>query len=529
MASSLQKNRTKYVAITAKYFSQHLIGNRLSTHEEWASVMKLVIAQMKHETNTFSPVPTPLERFTRTGEWPLENAAAIQAFSGTGTGLGAFLALAEQAGMQYSVPIAASAWPSGPVDDDAFDYIAGRILNAISAGCDALLLDLHGAMVTRTYDDAEGELLRRVRAIAPELPVGVALDMHANLSSEMAAMATAIAGYQTYPHIDMYETGMRAGRPIVAMLRDEICPTMAYGARPMLPHIMRQSSLDEPNHAIQALAVDLEQRGALAASLFTGFPHADHMYAGVSATVVTRGNPTQARQWCDELLNMAWDARAQFTYTPQPLEQSLAQAAAIAPGDGPVILLDHYDNTSSGGTMDTMTVLAGIIRAGLPNVAAFAIYDPQAVEQASAAGVGATVTLPLGGKHDMPALGLQGRPYIVTARVKNITDGRYRNVGPMSRGEIVDMGRCAVLDTGKVDIAVISRRVEPHDIASFRVLGIDPSKKRYLMLKSRVHWRAGLGSLAHAVVECAGTGVCTSDYTQMRFQNLRRPIYPLDD
>jgi len=490
--------------------------------------MKLVIAQMKHETNTFSPVPTPIERFSRSSARPLENAAAIDAFKGTGTGLGAFISLAEAAGMQYSVPVAASAWPSGPVDDAAFEYVAQRITDAVSAGCDALLLDLHGAMVTQSHDDAEGELLRRIRAIAPDLPIGVALDMHANLSADMAGMATVIAGYQTYPHVDMQETGTRAGKPVIALLRGEAPPVMAYGARAMLPHIMRQSSLDEPNRAIQAHAVELERRGALAASLFTGFPHADHAYTGVSATVVTRGDPGQARQWCDELLDMAWEARAQFVYTPEPLAKSLERATTLAQGDGPVVLLDHYDNTASGGTMDTMTVLAGILQAGLRDVAAFAIHDPQAVEQAAAAGEGATVTLPLGGHSDMPALGLKGEPLVVTARVKRVVDGRYRNLGPMARGEWVDMGRCVVLDTGNVEIAVITHRVEPHDLASFHTLGIDPASKRYLMLKSRVHWRAGLGPLARAVVECAGTGVCTSDYAQLRFEKVRRPIYPLD-
>lgn len=489
---------------------------------------KLVIAQMKHETNTFSPVPTPLSRFTRTGQRPLEGDDAIRAFRGTGTGLGALIALAEQAGADYRVPIAASAWPSGPVDDDAFEYVAGRILDAIAAGCDALLLDLHGAMVTRSHDDGEGELLRRIRVVAPHIPVGVVLDMHANLSDAMADGATVIAGYQTYPHVDMFEAGMRAGRPIMAMLGRTATPVMAHGFRPMLPHIMRQSSLDQPNRAIQARAADMEKSGAIAASFFTGFPHADHPHAGVSAVVVTDNDPALARRWCDELLDLAWQAREQFVYTPEPLHRSLERAAHMSGTGGPVILLDHYDNTSSGGTTDTMTVLAGIIEAGLQNVAAFAIYDPQAVADAAKAGEGATVTLALGGKFDMPGIREQGRPYTLTARVKRVVDGKYRNQGPMSRGEQVDMGQCAVLDTGNVEIAVISRRVEPHDIASFHTLGIDPGTKRYLMLKSRVHWRAGLGGLASGVVECAGVGVCTSDYTQLRFQHLRRPMYPLD-
>jgi len=192
------------------------------------------------------------------------------------------------------------------------------------------------------------------------------------------------------------------------------------------------------------------------------------------------------------------------------------------------VLLDHYDNCASGGTMDTMTVLGAMLDAGLEDAAAFAIFDPDAVGQMQAAGAGANVTLALGGKLDMPSLGLKGVPRTVSGKVKRLADGKYRNEGPMAKGERGDMGSSAVLDTGRVEIAVISRHVEPYDMGSFRALGLEPAKKRYLMLKSRVHWRAGLGPLARAVVECAGTGVCTSDYSQLGFSRLRRPVYPLD-
>jgi microcystin degradation protein MlrC len=195
---------------------------------------------------------------------------------------------------------------------------------------------------------------------------------------------------------------------------------------------------------------------------------------------------------------------------------------------GPVVLLDHYDNCASGGTMDTMAVLGGILEAGMENVCAFAVFDPQAVQKMKQAGLGARVTLPLGGKLDMPALRLKGKPLAVSGTVKRIIDGLYKNEGPMAKGELMDMGPAALLDTGKVEIAVISRHTEPYDMGSFRALGLEPAKKRYLMLKSRVHWRAGLGPLAKAVVECAGEGVCTSDYSQLKFNRVRRPAYPLD-
>jgi len=488
--------------------------------------MKLVIAQMKHETNTFSPVPTPLERFAHGTPLPLEGREVYEAFKGTGTPIGAFIDLADKAGAEAVFPVAGHAAPSAPVDDQAYEAMAGRIVAAVAKGCDAVLLDLHGAMVTRTHDDGEGELLSRIRRVAPEVPIGVALDMHTNLFPAMGQFATVIAGYQTYPHVDMYETGLRAARPIFAMLEGKAKPALAFGHRPMLPHVMRQSSLDSPNKNIQAMAREFERQGALCASFFVGFPHADIPYAGSSAVVVTDGDAARAQALCDELLDMAWNAREKFVYQAEPLGKSLQRAKEMH--GGPVMLLDHYDNCASGGTMDTMAVLGGILDAGLEDVAAFAICDPQAVEQMKRAGAGARVTIPLGGKMEMPSLGLKGKPRMVTGNVRRISNGIYRNEGPMARGELADMGPSVVLDTGKVEIAVISRHVEPHDIASFRVLGIDPAGKRYVMLKSRVHWRAGLGPMAKAVVECAGEGVCTSDYSQLNFRRLRRPVYPLD-
>jgi microcystin degradation protein MlrC len=488
--------------------------------------MKLVIAQMKHETNTFSPVPTPLARFAAGRPLPAEGDEVREAFKGTGTAIGAFIDLADKAGAETVFPVAGNAAPSAPVEDEAFESMAGRIVDAVARGCDAVLLDLHGAMVTRSFDDGEGELLGRIRRVAPDVPIGVALDMHTNLFPEMGQHATVIAGYQTYPHVDMYQTGARAARPVLSLLNKKVRPQMAYGHRPMLPHVMRQSSLDSPNKEIQARAREMERLGALSASFFVGFPHADIPYAGSSAAVVTDGDAAKAREWCDELLDMAWDAREKFVYEVEPLEKSLLRAKEMR--NGPVMLLDHYDNCASGGTMDTMAVLGAILEAGLEDVAAFAVFDPQAVEQMKRAGVGARVTIPLGGKLEMPALGLKGKPLRVTGNVRRIVSGIYRNEGPMARGELADLGTAAVLDTGNVEIAVISRHVEPHDIGSFKALGIDPAAKRYVMLKSRVHWRAGLGPLAKAVVECAGEGVCTSDYSQLKFRRVRRPVYPLD-
>jgi microcystin degradation protein MlrC len=486
--------------------------------------MRLLLAMMKHETNTFSPVPTPLARFG-----PLYGEAAIRAYRGTGTGLGAYLDLAKRERAEIVLPIAAGASPSAPVEDAAYAHITDTICEAVArGGYDGIMLDLHGAMVTESLEDGEGQFLKRLRAIDPKTPIAVSLDMHANLYDEMIANATVVTGYRTYPHVDTYETAKLAGAILLRAIRGEVKPVMASGNVPMLPHVMRQGTDDHPNQELQRRCAAMTTDGALAASLFTGFPHADITNAGLSAVVVTDGDRKLAEDLRDELLDRAWVEREAFVYRIEPLQRSVARAKAMAPGEGPVVLLDHYDNCASGGTMDTTVVLAEIQRQGLEDVAAFAIYDPEAVERAIGAGIGAEVTLSIGGKIAMPAIPAESPPLSVTGRVKTISNGRYKNRGPMARGVEMNMGPAVVLDTGPVEIVLISRHVEPSDLNCLLSLGIDPLQKRYVMLKSRIHWRAGLGKLAKAVVDCAGVGVCTSDYGQLQFNKVRRPIYPLD-
>src|SRR5437764_31 len=294
--------------------------------------MRLLMAMMKHETKTLSPVPTPLARFGH-GPGPLYGEAAIQAYCGTGSGLGAYLDLAEREKADIVLPIAASAPPSRPVEDAAYEHIADIICDAVAkGGYDGMFLDLHGAMVTESFEDGEGELLRRIRAIDPKTPIAVSLDMHANLYDAIIDNATVVTGYRTYPHIDTYDTAKRAGEILLKTM-------------------------------------------------------------------------------------------------PAP-----------SAGDGPVVLLDHYDNCASGGTMDTTVVLAAILRAELDNVAAFAIYDPEAVQQAIAAGIGAQVALSVGGKMQMPAIRRDSPPLPISGTVKTISSGRFRNKGPMGRGVMMDMG-----------------------------------------------------------------------------------------
>jgi len=195
---------------------------------------------------------------------------------------------------------------------------------------------------------------------------------------------------------------------------------------------------------------------------------------------------------------------------------------------GPVLLLDHADNTGSGGTQDVMTVIREVIRQGLEDVAVGAVRDPASVTAMQQAGVGATVTLRLGGHTDMPSVGLAGAPLEITGRVRALSDGEWIVRGPMYTGVKVQMGPSAVLDIGKVQIVVVSRHHEPWDQGVLHSLGIDPKAKRFLLLKSRIHYRAGFAPIAAATVTCDGDGVTTSNNDLLRFAKVRRPIYPLD-
>jgi microcystin degradation protein MlrC len=497
--------------------------------------MRLLAAMFKHETNTFSPVPTPFERFFGYRPGMLAGSAAVSAHRGTGSGLGGFIEVADEAGAELEVAVAAEANPSGHVEDDAFERIAAPILEAVSrGGWDGILLDLHGAMVTRSHEDGEGELLRRIRAIDPDTPIGVVLDMHANVYDDMVRHSTVITGYHTYPHVDVREAGARAARVLLRTIRGEVRPSMRWANRPMLPHVMRQGTHAEPNRSLQAACIAHEAQGrALACSVFVGFPHADIREAGLSAVVCTDGAPAQADAIRDTLLDEAWNAREAFVYRSEPLAGSVsrAKAAGDAPATGrpgPVVLLDHCDNVASGGTMDTTAVLAEVLRQGLRDVVFYAIHDPESVRAAIAAGVGAELTLDVGGRLPMPSIGAPAAPLRVTGRVKRITDGVYRLRGPMGAGAQTNNGPTVVLEVGGVELVLISLYQEPCDLECFYSVGIDPTRKRFVVIKSRVHWRAGLGDLAREVLECAGVGVTTSDYAILKFERVRRPVFPLD-
>jgi microcystin degradation protein MlrC len=311
---------------------------------------KIVIGMMMHETNTFSPVPTPLASFR-----PLAGEAAIAEFKDTNTQMGGFLDVAQRTDAEVVVPLAGGAHPSGYVEKGAYEQMCDAIVGAVRGGCDAAFLALHGAMVAEHVDDGEGELLRRIRAVAPRLPIALGLDFHTQMTATMIDNATVVTGYCTYPHIDMAETAQRAGRMLIRALNGEVKPAMVWGFRPMLTSTLEHTPSRQPMKDVMAMAMEAERTGAvLNASVFGGFPQSDIPHLSLSAVVVCDGRTDQGQALLDRMLAMAWERRADFLYEGAPLASQIAHARTL--GEGPIVLVDHGDNTASGGTQDVPKV-----------------------------------------------------------------------------------------------------------------------------------------------------------------------------
>lgn len=491
--------------------------------------MHCVVAMMQHETNTFSPLPTPLSAFAGgPGRLlPPKGEEAVEYYGAADFAFAAMLDAAKKRGAAVSVPVAAYAEPSGRVSDAAFEAVAAAICGEVAKGCDAVLLDLHGAMVTESYDDGEGELLKRIRAVDPKVPIAVALDFHANLTRDMAANATVIDGYRTYPHVDMYQTGERAARTLFRIMDENIRTRTCWQTLPMLTHMIRQTPARQPMKDIMDMAIDAAGAGLVFnASVFGGFPLADVPCASFGVLIVERADGKQGVALAEQLSRMAWERRRDFVYDPEPLERSLSRARACA--TFPVVIADHGDNCGAGGSADDLTVLDEMLKQGLTGIVAGPIWDPQAVSRMVQAGEGASVTLEVGGRTSVPLIGQTGRGLRLEGVVARITDGRFRITGPMQTGLLVDLGRTAVLKTPDVELVVSEQRWEPYDVGCFTHADIDPRSRKYILLKSRQHFRAGFQELAGHIILAAGPGVCSSDYSQYPFANLARPIYPLD-
>ncbi len=486
---------------------------------------RVLIAEFMHETNTFSIQATDEAAFRR-GTFVTGDAIA-PAYRGTRTAVGAGLEAAEALGWVPVCPVVAYANPSGRVTDAAFDRVAGLIVEA-ARDLDGVLLHLHGAMSTAGHDDGEGELLRRLRAsIGPDIPVVVVLDLHATVTEAMARHADALIAYRTYPHVDEYDRVWQGARLLARAMAGEIRPVVALARPPVLYALDGGRTTSAPMVELLRRGDAIEASGrALAVSILAGFSSADLHDIGPSVAVTTDGDRAAGQAIADDLAAFIWAERRHSTIAFTPLADAIAAAKAGEASDRPLVIADYADNPGAGAYGDATVLLRAMLEADLRNAALHAICDPEAVRQAAAAGVGSDVTLSLGGKVD-PAVG--GGPLVVTGRVAAITDGDMVLHGPVGGGVRRNYGLSLRLRVGGIDVVVISSNGQAIDLAQFASLGIDPTRRSTLAVKSMQHFRAAFEPIARDVMEVDTGALCTKDFLNRGYRAVRRPIWPLDE
>ena len=485
--------------------------------------MRIAIGCIGHETNTFSPVLTTLDNFKKGSYY--RGDEIITAFRGTRTITGGFLDVVEQLNLQPVPLLWTFATPSGMVEHAAYQTLKTEFLELLqNAGeLDGVLLDLHGAMVTDTLEDAEGDLIQAVREVVGETWIVTTLDLHANITAKMARYSDIIIGFDTYPHIDCYERGFEAGQLLFGINEGKIQPTMAYRQLPLLTAPPAQCTMKAPmTDVLNALHALETKPGVVTATLSMGFPFADITDAGVSILVTTNGDMTLAETYADQFASDIWEMRARFTFNLHTVESAIEIANQT---DGkPIILADGADNPGGGGPCDGTTILQAFIAADVQDAVIAVIADPESVAQAVTAGVGNRVQLNVGGKTDTQ----HGAPVALTGYVKTLSDGRFVFKGPMGRGTAGNMGRTAVIQVGGVEIIVTERRIQPYDAEVLRSVGIEPQTRKLIALKSAVHFRADYTPIAHQILDVDTPGVHSPNLFNYDYKKLRRPIYPLD-
>jgi len=488
---------------------------------------RILSAEISHETNTFSILPTTLSLYKARRYYRGEEIA--QALSGTKTEMGAHLDAAKKYGWELVQPIAAAATPGGKTPAKDWAHLSGAVLEACQEGpFDGVLLSLHGAMVTEDQDDAEGNLLRRLRGkLGPEVPIAISLDIHANVSNAMARLAHIVIAYRTYPHIDQYERGMEAADLLQRAMNGEIRPRSLVWQGPVLEGLDYGRTQGGPMSRILTRAEQLRQKnpGLLAITICAGFVWADIPDAGPSVTITAHGDPSRFKGVAEELMKDVWETRREITVPLYSLKEAMTEAGKDTGEARPLILADFTDNPGSGGYGDSVRLLESMIRGDLKKAAFGCVPDPEAAQKCIAAGVGKEVKIDLGAKIDPKTY---GPSLMVKGTVEHVSDGKFIAQGPMSKGVQLSMGPTAVLRCGGVRVLVATHNIQVYDLQVFLSQKIDPRACSVVAVKSWHHFRAAFEPISRGVMLVDSGGLASRDLKRFTYHKIRRPIYPLD-
>ncbi|KJV08580.1 microcystin degradation protein MlrC [Elstera litoralis] len=488
----------------------------------------VLTAEFSHESNSFSRRLTDLaafrDRYYHLGE------AAIAERGSANTPLAGFLDIARPAGWTVHHPISAGATPSGPVTREAYEHIAALILNAAKthrADLNGILLGLHGAMVAEHLEDGEGELLERLRAIVgPDMPIGITLDPHTNITERMVRLATAIVAYKTYPHVDMRDCGQQAATIIGRTMAGEICPVTLWEKLPMLEEATGGRTDVGPMLPRLAAARAYEtEPDVFAVSVNGAFPNADIADVGPSVLVTCQGDLAKHQAFIRRIAADMWEKRADRGEPLLTVTAAALQAKRFDAKSGPLVIADFADNPGGGAYGDSTALLAALIAAEVEDACFAPIFDPETVDLLVKHQPGDTVRLTLGGKTDAR---FGGGPLALSATLIGLFDGSYIGDGPMIGGLKGSFGPSATIRIGGIEVLVVSNITQVLDLAQFRAFGIEPTERRVIALKSMQHFRAAFEPIAGQVIVCDSGALCTPDLTKLPYHRARRPIYPLD-
>jgi microcystin degradation protein MlrC len=482
---------------------------------------RIAIGGFLHESHSFAPRPTTYADFLNPGGLPAMQIgdALIPGLRSTSAPSAGAIVVAEEAGVTLVPLMWAFANPAGPVQDEAFERLSALICAGLSraldeAPLDGVYLDLHGAAVVDSFPDAEGELLRRVRAIVgSDLPLTISLDPHANLTAAMVRLADAAVPFRTYPHVDMKAAGAQAMRLLLKRVERGAPWFRAFRQFDFWIPLGSQCTLLPPMSDVMAERTAMSADVAELAWCF-GFPYADFADCGPAVACYA---DTQASADATADAFVALVAERESSFVQDTLPSAEAVAAAVRVGRGTVVLADTQDNPGGGGHGDTTELLVELVRQRARNALVCLINDAESAAACHAAGVGATVSLSLGGKSD-------GMPFACRAVVERLTDGVFTLTGPMGAGNPGNLGPTALIAIDGVRVIVSSRKMQALDQAIIRHVGVEPSSCSVLALKSSVHFRADFGDWAERVIVAIAPGPVVADPAILNFRYVRGDV-----
>ncbi|WP_288381196.1 M81 family metallopeptidase [uncultured Massilia sp.] len=485
--------------------------------------MHVYLAALAHETNSFSPIPTTLRSFEEGILVRPGAGAQDQALARDFPGYGFLLEVAQEHGDRVTQGLCAWAQPGGPVARGVYEALRDELLEELKAAgpVDAVFLVLHGAMIAQGYPDCEGDLLERVRAlVGPDVPVGALLDLHATVTPRMARSCPGLVACKEYPHTD-YLARTRELHAILANMHEgRVRPATLLRRVPMLGLF---GTGEAPMRALLRQVVDHEaEAGILSISLIHGFPWSDTVDTG-GAVLVVFEQGAQAR--ADAIAaRLAQDFYALRTLGARSmLALDAAVDAALAPGKpGLVVMADSSDNPGGGAACDSTFVLRALLERGARDVALGMLWDPQAVQLAMDAGVGAKLPLRVGGKVGPGS----GQPVDLQATVTAVRrDARQHGLA----GKYTEsLGDAVAIHADGIDIVLNTRRQQVFSPECFTELGIDLTSKRLVVVKSTRHFRAWFDTIAAETVICDAPGALNGDLARLPYVHLQRPMWPLD-